>query len=137
MSFITKQEFQSHIYEEAQTTISRGNDQKITDSLTIGLQTITRYLSNYDTATIFATEGEEKNKYLELIMYAKDIAKWHFIAVCNVSVDLELAKERYEMAIKALEKIQRSNIIEGWPISPKNPEPSIMRSGSNKKFYHD
>lgn len=136
MAFIDKEDFVTHIYAEASAVISRGDENLIEQALRLGQQTVARYLSNYDTDTIFATTGTDKEKYEEIILYIKDIAKWHFIAVCNVSVDLELAKQRYEMAIKALEKIQKSSIIPGWPITPSNPEPSAIRSGSNKKWNH-
>lgn len=136
MAFVDTEDFKTHIYAEAVAVISRNDETQLEQALRLGQQTVARYLSNYDTATIFASTGIDKQKYEELILYIKDIAKWHFIAVCNVSVDLELAKQRYEMAIKALEKIQKSSIIEGWPVSPKNPEPSAIRSGSNKKWNH-
>ena len=136
MAFVEIEDFKTHIYAEAVAVISRNDETKVEQALRLGQQTVARYLSNYDTATIFSTTGIDKEKYEELTLYIKDIAKWHFIAVCNVSVDYELAKERYEMAIKALEKIQKSSIIDGWAISPKNPEPSAIRSGSNTKWNH-
>ncbi|MFC0186009.1 hypothetical protein SAMN04515674_12166 [Pseudarcicella hirudinis] len=136
MSFITREEFSTHVYEEAQYVISRGDNAKIDQAISMGLQVLARYLTAYDTQSIFATTGTDRDKYQELITYTKDISKWHFIAVCNVSVDLELAEKRYQFAIKELERIQKSSIVQGWPLAQNNQDPKPFRSGSGRKFNH-
>jgi hypothetical protein len=135
MAFITKEDFTSHIYEESIGVISRNNEAKVTEALTVGIQVATRYLTKYDTAAIFATEGADRLKYTELMTYIKDIAKWHFVAVCNVQVDLELAERRYKAALIELGKIKAGEEITGWPV-PTETTARPYRSGSNKKFNH-
>lgn len=133
MAFITKQEFTSHIFEEAIATISRGDDSKLTDAINAALAQAKRSLTRYDSAAIFATV-EDKSIYADLIIYIKDIAKWHFIAVCNVQVDLELAERRYKAAIAELDKIKKGELIEGWPV-PEMPNTPNLRYGSNPKYF--
>ncbi|MGB4774745.1 MAG: phage protein Gp36 family protein [Daejeonella sp.] len=114
MSYITKYEFTTHIYEEKMDIISRANDSKIIDALTAAVAEATGYLSKYDTTALFAREGEDRDPILMLFM--KDLAKWHFCNVSNAGIDLELAKERYDMAIKWLDKVQSGKIVPaGWP----------------------
>jgi hypothetical protein len=135
--FVNPQDFESHLYEEAQKTISRNDTSKILQVLQLAEQVVGRYLSAYNTTVIFASVDAEKAKYQEIIMYLKDIAKWHFIAICNVSVDLELAESRYKFAIKELEKIQAGKtILAGYPIIENSVATKSFSSGSSPKFNH-
>lgn len=131
--FITKEDFYSHLYEETIDMISRDDDNKVDEAINIGLQTAARYLTKYDVAALYASTN--KAPYAELITYIKDIAKWHFIAVCNVSVDLALAEIRYNAAIKNLQTIQKGGLIAGWPITATTTD-KPFRSGSREKFNH-
>jgi hypothetical protein len=135
--FLTPDEFETHIYEETQNRISRNDLSKVAQALMTAEQIVGRYLSNYDTATIFASTASDKAKYQEIVMYVKDIAKWHFIAICNVSVDLELSERRYQFAVKELEKIQSGKtLLAGYPLATPDQEPKSFRSGSKPKFNH-
>lgn len=131
--FVTRQEFETHLYEEIQNKISRNDQAKIEQALLTAQQIVARYLTAYDTATIFATEGTDRAPYGELTLYIKDIAKWHFIAVANVSVDLELAQTRYDNAISALKDIQKSFIIPTWPLAQDNTAPAPFVVGSQPR----
>lgn len=135
--FITQQDFETHLYEETQNTISRNDASKVSQVLTLAEQIVSRYLGNYDIVSIFASTGTDKAKYQEIIMYIKDIAKWHFIAICNVSVDLELTETRYKSAIKELEKIQSGKTaLVGYPLKTTTTEIKPFSSGSRPKFNH-
>jgi hypothetical protein len=135
--FMTTQDFETHLYEETQNTISRNDAGKVEQALSTAQQIIARYLSAYNTTEIFGSTGADKEKYLEIQMYLKDIAKWHFIAICNVSVDLELAERRYQFAIKELEKIQSGKtFLAGYPLATPTTEVKPFASGSRPKFSH-
>lgn len=131
--FVTRQEFETHLYEEIQNKIARNDEAKIEQALLTAQQIVARFLSAYDTTAIFATEGNNRAAYGELTLYIKDIAKWHFIAVANVSVDLELAEARYKDAISALKDIQKSFIIPTWPLAQDNTAPAPFEFGSQRK----
>ncbi len=134
--FITPEEFQSHLYPEAQVTITRGDTAKIEKALATAQRTVARYLSAYNTNLIFGAEGTDKDKYSELILFTKDIAKWILVRNSNVQVDLELAKEAYDDAIKELQKIQKSMLIPDWPLSDDNTDPAPFVFSSQKKINH-
>ncbi len=136
MPLITILDLATHIYPEGMDVISRDDDTKVQDAIDSAILQASQYLARYDTAAIFATEdSEEKKLYANLVVYVKDIAKWHFIAVSNATVDLGLAEIRYTAALKELKDI-RENIQPGWPLLEEEVSDKPFRSGSNPKFNH-
>lgn len=115
MEFITKQDFLTHMYEGIIDTISDNDEEMLMDAIATAMAEVGGYLNRYDTDVIF--ESTDKIKYANLRTYIKDIAKWHFINICNVSIDLELAKTRYDDAIKRLKEIQSGKLSpKGWAL---------------------
>ncbi|WP_241276609.1 hypothetical protein [Belliella calami] len=135
MPFITKQDLETHIWPEGMAVISRDDDDKINEAIQSAMMEASQYLTRYNTETIFSSVGTDKLKYANLITYIKDIAKWHFINVVNVQVDLELAESRYDRAIKALIHISK-NVMNGWPLFEEDFDRPFL-AGSNRKFNHD
>lgn len=113
--FISKAEFTSHIYEENLNVISRDDDTKVTSAISAAMEEATGYMSRFDFATLFAALADDRDPIL--MMYIKDIAKWHFINICNASVDLELAESRYKKAIAWLDKVQSGKVVPRWPLA--------------------
>lgn len=113
MEFITKQDFLTHMYEGQIDAISDNDDDILTDAIATAMAQATGYLSAYDTDVIF--ESTDKTKYADLRSYIKDIAKWHFLQICNVGQSLDLAESRYKSAIAELMKIQQGKVVpKGW-----------------------
>jgi hypothetical protein len=134
MPLITRDDLSTHIYPEGIDIISRDDDTKVQEAIDSAILQASQYLARYNVATIFATEDAgEKKKYANLITYVKDIAKWHFIAVANVTVDLALAEVRYNAALRELKDI-RANIQVGWPLLDQEASDKPFRSGGNPKF---
>jgi len=134
MAFISKEDFTTHIYEDNIDAISNDDDSKLDAAIKAAIRQVMRSLVRFDVAAIFASEGEEKEIYTDLIMYIKDIAKWHFIAVCNVNIDLDLAEKRYLQAVKELQKIKEEPAPDGWPLLEDNlPIGSFYVSSSPKR----
>lgn len=122
MSFITKTEFSTHVYEENVDVITRGDDTKLNDAINAAISEASGYMSRYDHTTLFAATGTERDPIL--MMHVKDIAKWHFVNLCNASVDLELALSRYKLAIAWFDKVQSGKIVTEWPAAPTDQSPS-------------
>ena len=117
MSFISKEDFTTHIYEDSIDAISNDDDEKLDTAIRSAEQQVKGYLSRFDIEAIFQSQDEEKETFAELITYIKDIAKWRFIQVCNVNVDLELAEKGYKYALQELKEIQKGTVVPyGWPI---------------------
>lgn len=134
MAFISKQDFTTHIYEENINSISGGDDEKLNEAIATAMGKARRALGRYDADAIFATtDPAQKAKYAELITYIKDIAKYHFIAVCNLNVDYDVAEKRYNSAIAELKSVSTGETIAGWPLIADDPA-SPFRSGSNTRI---
>ncbi|QNK63957.1 hypothetical protein H7F33_05550 [Pedobacter sp. PAMC26386] len=115
IDFITKKDFLTHMYEGSINAISDNDDDILNDAIATAMAQASSYLNRYDTDLIFAST--DKIKYADLRTYIKDLAKWHFINICNVSIDLDLAESRYKSAISELGKIQASKTVpKGWPL---------------------
>lgn len=103
------------MYEGIIDTISDNDDENLIDAISTAMAEAGGYLNRYDTDIIF--ESDDRVKYANLRTYIKDIAKWHFINICNVSIDLELAKTRYDDAISRLKEIQSGKLSpKGWAL---------------------
>lgn len=121
MDFITKQDFLTHMYEGQIDAISDNDDDILNDAMATAMAQVTGYLSAYDTDVIF--ESTDKSKYADLRSYIKDIAKWHFLQICNVGQSLDLAESRYKSAIAELMKIQQGKVVpKAWPKPTENEQ---------------
>lgn len=119
MDFISKEDFQSHMYEGLIDRISDNDDDILTDAIATAMATAEGYLSRFNTDQIF--ESTDKVKYADLRTYIKDIAKWHFIKLCNVSVDMENAKINWKAALAGLKEIQAGiSVKKGWPLASED-----------------
>lgn len=135
MEFITKDDFKTHLSSGKIDAISDTDDDLINDAIASGMAQAEGYLSRFDSEAIWAASlSEKKRKYAMLITWIKDLVKWHFVNICNVGVDLELAKERYDDAISELTKIQKGMIVpKGWPLPSNSDEQGIFLVESNLK----
>lgn len=117
MEFITKEDFFTHMYEGAIDAISEEDDAKLEEAIHAAIGEATGYLHRFDLDAILTST--DRVTYASLRTWVKDIAKWHFINLCNVSVDLELAETRYTKAITELGKIQAGKVVpRGWALPP-------------------
>ena len=104
--FITQEDYRVVIGENALKVVSQAS-QEIRDNAELeACEEIAGYLRpKYDTETIFAAQGDERNRLV--VMYAADIALYHMTAAMPQKMGSEIRKERYERAIKWLENHPR------------------------------
>lgn len=117
MEFITKEDFATHMYDDVVNAISDHDDALLDEAIDSAIGEACGYLSRFDLDAILTSQ--DRKTYANLRTWVKDIAKWHFIAICNVATDLELAETRYKEAIKRLIEIQNPNKMinpKGWPL---------------------
>jgi len=139
MSFITEQELTSHIRAENISAISRGDETKAPAAIDAAIQEAKSLLSKYDCDTLFSRTGDDRDPIL--MLYVKDIGKWHFLAVCNAGVDYEAAESRYDKAVSWLTKVQNSKaIMRDWPlyVEPGQTEPinTFLINSNPKRGNH-
>lgn len=136
MAFLTTQMMVTHIYGSVSNVISKGNSQVMQNAIDAAITEAKGYMSRYDTEQIFDNRDAEPDWKADpvLLMYVKNIAKWHFTILGNANIDLEDAEVRYDQAIKWLTGIQSGKIVPvGWPPASPEEHSSFFHFSSNRK----
>nr|WP_067054082.1 hypothetical protein [Mucilaginibacter sp. L294] len=134
MAFITIEDFKTHLKEYVIEAISDNDEEILKTAITSAEQTAASYISRFDVAAIYATEGADRDKYADLMTYIKDIAKWRFINLVNVATDLDMAESNYKNAIAELGKIQAMRVEpQGWPLPETEANATPFTVASNPK----
>ena len=102
--FLSKEDFNTHLYPEIIDTISREDDLILDDAIEAAIGEAESYLGRFDTDALFEATDDDRDK--TLLLYVKDITVWHFIAVCNADTDIDMRESRYNKAINWLKNIQ-------------------------------
>lgn len=129
MAYLTTAEVSSHLYNEVVAEIERNETTKplLQQAIDAAIAEVKSYLSAYDIAAIF--EAIDGNRNAILLLYTKDVAVWHFIQLANPAVEMQLRLERYEKAIKWLDKVQRGQV------APELPLPAAPTDGSSSENF--
>lgn len=158
MAFITKKEFETHVFAEVIDAISRNDTSKLKMAIEAAITQVSAYLSRYKIEEILATpppiytepsEDDEDeideelsillDPYASLRTWVKDVTKWHFINLVNPNIDLALSRSRYEDAISELQKIQAGKAAPmGWPLAeqPQGATGQFHIVSSTKRQNH-
>lgn len=105
----------TRIYPEIQAAIDRDDEGFAEKAIAFAEGMAKSYLSRFNTSSLFAATGENRDGYLMGIL--KDIATHEFTKLANIEMDLTLIENNYLKAEKLLEKIQSGKSIpEGWPL---------------------
>lgn len=117
---LTRDDFKSHLYPELIAAIERADNTKLETAIKASQLLAKGFMSRFDKSALFSAVGEERDEFL--LMLLKDLTVWNFIVIANPNIDTEFHKERYDDAIKLLEKIQSGKMVpDGWP-SATTPE---------------
>jgi phage gp36-like protein len=129
--FISPEEMNTHLYAENIEIISRGDETVMTAAIDSAIAEMEGYLRAYDTDSIFLREGKNRNALL--VMFAKDIAAWHFLVLCNAGHQLELRQDRYDRAISWLKAVQKGDVVPSLPSAEKDgvSGAGVIKFGSN------
>lgn len=126
----------THLYHEDVDLISGGDDTIMTAAIDTAIAEMRGYLDKFDREAIFSSEGRQRNALL--LTFAKDMAAWHFLVLCNVGSDLDFRYKRYERAIDWLKAVQKGNVSPDLPLPDSNGDgqpdrPTTYLFGSNPK----
>lgn len=116
MAFITVEELSTHLYGELVDAISRNDDDIPQRAIDGAIVEVKGYLGDFDKDTIFNATGNSRHALI--LIFAKDIAVWHFIVLANPNIEISLREKRYNAAIRWLEKVQRRDITPDLPLKP-------------------
>jgi len=140
MSFISKEELSKHFLDGTVDAISNAifidDDSKVEESINAAIEEAASYMNRFNISALFEASAEARNPLL--LLYVKDIAAWHFIALANPNIDIETRRTRYEFAISWLVKVQSGKITpRGWPAAIPSEDGEngalVFKYGSNKK----
>lgn len=153
MPFLTPDELKTVAYSYQINEITEADDDIILQAIETGTQEVQGYLMPnnkkeyadgrlvYDVAAIFATIGN--NRHALLLQYTKVCALWHLLILCNVDIIYENVKDRYDRAIKYLEKVNKGDVTLNLPtLAAADPDAITgkglpFRFGSRQKFNHE
>jgi hypothetical protein len=124
---LTRADFNTHLYPELIDAIERDDDTKLETAIKVSILLAKGYMSRFDKVMLFSASGEDRDEML--LMLLKDLAIWNFIIIANPNISVEFHRQRYEDAIKTLEKIQAGKLVpHGWP-------PASTPEGSDTYFH--
>ncbi|SEW02046.1 Protein of unknown function [Chitinophaga sp. YR573] len=130
--FLELSELSTHAYKEVMDEISRDDDTIPEDAINAAIEEARGYLTAYDVDAIFSATGDNRNPVL--LLYIKDIAIWHFINLANVAIEMELRSDRYDKAIKWLEKVQSGKTNPSLPLpAPPVGDNNFIKWGGNQR----
>lgn len=131
--FITVADVFTHLYPESIAAISGTDERLLAMALDAGTLEVKGYLHRFDTDTLFAATGDERNALL--LLFTKDVAVWHYINIANPSIDMDVREKRYNAAIAWLRGVQKGSIIPDFPptLTDEGKADIQIKIGSNPK----
>lgn len=135
MAFLTDDDYRMVVGEAALKTIAQAGADVVENAEAEAIEEISGYLRpQYDVRKIFAQTGIERNR--QLVMHACDIVLYHLTAALPQRMGSEVREERYKLAVKWLEDIQKGAIVPDLPavtgeFDDDDPPGSQIRYGSS------
>lgn len=117
MPYITPADLGTHLYPEVIAEITRNDDTIANAAIDAAVGEIKLYLGRYDVVQLFGDAGEPATITDPMLQrMVKDIAVWHLLKVCNVSIDETRARRAYEDTLGTLREILNGRITpKNWP----------------------
>ena len=132
MSYLSRDEIKTHLYGEVTNEINRGSDDILDSAIAAAIEEVRGYLTAYDTDRIFLHPLPDDIRNPVVLLYAKDIAVWHYIQLSNPGVEMELRQYRYEKAIEYLKAVQSGKTNPNLPLPPPPVgDNNFIKWGSN------
>lgn len=131
MPYLEPQDMDTHIYAENMNEITRDNDAIITAAIAAAISEAKSYLSRFDLLKIFGDDlTEPVHTDDNLWNKVKDLALWQLVTLGQANIKIDLARTRYEDAIRWFEKVSEHKINPGLPMPGDDAETSTNESGS-------
>lgn len=134
MPYLLSDDLNTHIYAENKEEIARDDADIITRCIAAAIAEAKSFLSRFDLLAIFGTDTVEPSHADEnLKNKVKDIAVWHLVCLANPNIKMEVARTRYEDAIKWLTMVQAGKADPLLPMPVDDPEDDFNQ-GSNVQW---
>ena len=136
--FLTQEELKSVAYSYQLDQIVDSDTTILQMAIDAAVEEIRGYLSSrYDTRAVFAATGENRNPLV--LEITKDIALWYIIRLSNVDIIYDSVKERYDRAVKWLDRVAAGTVTPDLPaaVDENGEYVQPMRYGSMPKQQYD
>jgi hypothetical protein len=134
MAFLAAADFNSILYPEIITAVSRGDTTLLTSAINAGIEEARGYLlPRYDADAALNAEADDRNPIL--LVYVKDLVVWHFIALANPNIEITLREDRYKTALNWFKAVQAGTTNPNLPVpapdvNGNDPETGIQFSSN-------
>lgn len=130
--YIELTELATHMYDESIEAISGDDETILTAAIDGAISEAKGYLHKFNIADIFTATGSDRNALL--LIFVKDIAVWHYIALANPGIEYGKREKRYNAAIAWLKGVQAGMIVPDLPKAEiAEGEFAELAYGSNTK----
>ncbi len=116
--FLSEQDYTTLVDQRALEVITQESGEHRDDAEASAIEEISGYLRpKYDCDAIFKAEGDDRNK--KIVQVACDIALYHLVSSQPGKMGYDIRKERYEAAVKWLEKVAAGSVTPNLPLATK------------------
>lgn len=135
MAYIEIADLKTHLYAENVDEITREDDSIISAAIATALGEAKSKLSRFNLDKLFNPDATGFVNDVNLKHKVKDMACYHLLTLCNVNIDYEIRKERYEFALKWLSDVRDGKEDpDGWPYKDDD-EDTDYPEGSALSMY--
>jgi phage gp36-like protein len=117
MAYLLAGDLDTHIYSDNLNQIVRNDNSIIYTAIDAAIAEAKSYLARYDLLKIFGDDNNDPAYSNEdLKNKVKSLAIWQLVTLGQANIKIELARTRYEDAIRWFEKVAASRINPGFPM---------------------
>lgn len=131
MAYLLIGDMDTHIYSENRDAIVRSDNSIVYAAIDAAVSEAKSYLSRFDLVKLFGNDDTEPS-YTDdnLKQKVKDLALWHLVTLGQANIKIELARTKYEDAIRWFEKVSERKINPGFPMPGDDPDTDSNESES-------
>lgn len=111
---------------EQTNEIVRGSEELLEEKIEIGREEVRSYLNRYDFNTMLGDSWQ--NAYFKQLCV--NVIQYHLVQLGLPGLHYEIVRERYEDAVKYLEKVQRGQLLPDWPLRPDDSGTPMDEAGN-------
>jgi phage gp36-like protein len=131
MAYLLPEELYTHVYYENMNDITRDNYDIVRTAIESAIDEAKSYLGRFDLLKIFGNmETEPVHIDANLKSKVKDLTLWQLVTLGQTNIKIELARTKYEDAVRWFEKVSEHKINPGLPMPGDNADTGTNESGS-------
>ncbi|MGQ0739131.1 MAG: phage protein Gp36 family protein [Bacteroidota bacterium] len=116
MAYLLVGDMDTHIYSENRDEIVRSDNTLVYGAIDAAVAEAKSYLGRFDLLALFGdAESDPSFEDANLKNKVKDLALWHLVTLGQANIKIELARSRYEDAVRWFEKVADRKISPGFP----------------------